>query len=116
MNAKRLRLDKSCVIYQKKKGVVKASYEVALLGAKSMKALAIDESLVMPAAKIWIKNVIGVEAAAKLETVSLSNNTIKNRVEEMPIDIADQVISSEKDSKYGFSVQLDESTDITNNA
>ena len=33
----------------------------------------------MPAAKILVKNVIGVEAAAKLETVSLSNNTVKNR-------------------------------------
>ena len=34
----------------------------------------------------------------------------------MPIDIADQIISSVKDSKYGFSMQLDESTDMTNNA
>ena len=104
------------MIYQKKKGVVKASYEVALLVAKSMKALAIGESLAMPAAKILVKNVIGVEAAAKLETVSLSNNTVKNRIEEMPVDIADQVISSVKGPKYEFSMQLDESTDITNNA
>ena len=111
-NAKKQRLDKSGVIYQKKKGVVKASYEVA----KSMKVLAICESLVMPAVKILVKNVIGVEAAAKLKTVSLSNNTVKNRIDEMPIDIVDQVISRAKDSKYGFSMQLDESTDITNNA
>ena len=115
-NTERQRLDKSGVIYQKKKGVVKASYEVALLVAKSAKALATGESLVMPAAKILVKNVIGVEAAAKLKAVSLSNNTVKNRKEEMPIDIADQVISSVKDSKHGFSMQLDESTDITNNA
>ena len=81
-----------------------------------MKALAIGESLVMPAVKILVKNVIGVEAAAKLKTVSLSNDTDKNRIEETPIDIADQVISSVKDSKYEFSMQLDESMDITNNA
>ena len=62
------------------------------------------------------KNVIEVEAAAKLKTVSLFINTIKNRVEEMFIDIADQVISGVKDSKFGFSMQLDESTDITNSA
>ena len=115
-NAKRQRLDKAGVIYQKKKGVVKESDEVALLVAKSMKALAIGESPVMPAAKILVKNVIGVEAAAKLKTVSLSNNTVENRIEEMPVDIADQVISSVKDSKYEFSTQLDESADITNNA
>ena len=104
------------MIYQKKNRVVKASYEIALLVAKSMKALAIGESLVMPAAKILVKNLIGVEAAAKLKTVSLFNNTVKNQIEEMPIDIADQIFSSVKDSKYGFSMQLDESTDITNNA
>ena len=90
-NAKRQRLDKNGVIYQKKKGVVKASYKVALVVAKSMKALVVGESLVTPAAKILVKNVIGVEATAKLETVSLSNNTVKNRIEEMPINIADQV-------------------------
>ena len=59
-NAKRQRLDKSGVIYQKKKGVVKASHEVAILVAKSIKALAIGESLVMPAAKILVYNVIEV--------------------------------------------------------
>ena len=34
----------------------------------------------------------------------------------MLIDIADQVIWSVKDPKYGFSMQLDELTDTTNNA
>ena len=77
------------MIYQKKKGVAKASYEVALLVAKNMKALANGKSLVMPAAKILVKNVIGVEATVKLKTVSLFNTTVKNRIEEMPIVIAD---------------------------
>ena len=63
-----------------------------------------------------VKNVIEVETAAKLETVSLSNNTVKNRIGEMSIDIADQVISGVKDLKFGFSMQLDKSTDITNSA
>ena len=62
----------------------------------------------MPTAKIMVKNITEVEVAAKLETVSLSNNTVKNRIEEMSIDIADQVISGVKDSKFGFSMQLDE--------
>ena len=72
--------------------------------------------LVMPAAKITVKIVLGVEAAAKLETVSLCNNMFRNRIEEMSIDITDQVILAEKDSKFGFLMQLHESTDITNNA
>ena len=54
--------------------------------------------------------------AAKLERVSFSNNTVKNRKEEMLVDIADQVISGVKDSKFGFSIQLDKSTDMTKNA
>ena len=45
----------------------------------------------MPAAKILV-NIIEVEAAAKLETASLFNNMVKNQVEEMSIDIANQVI------------------------
>ena len=48
-----------------------------------------------------------MEAAAKLETVYLSNNRVKNRIEEMFIDTADQVISGVKNSKFGFSMQLD---------
>ena len=50
--AKRQCLDKTGTIYQRKKGVVKASYEVAFLVAKSMKAHTIGESLIMPAAKM----------------------------------------------------------------
>ena len=42
-NAKRQPLNKAGVIYQKKKGVVKASYEIAFLVAKSMKAHTIGE-------------------------------------------------------------------------
>ena len=44
-NAKRQRLNKTGVIYQKKKCVVKASYKIALLVAKNMKAHTIGEFL-----------------------------------------------------------------------
>ena len=44
-NAKKQRLNKAGVIYQKKKGVVKASYEIAVLVAKNMKAHTIGEFL-----------------------------------------------------------------------
>jgi len=43
-NVKRQRLDRTGSIYQRKKGVVKASYEVALLVAKNMKARTIGVS------------------------------------------------------------------------
>jgi len=91
-----------------------ASYEVAFLVAKSMKAHTIAESLIMPAAKILIRRVMGEESVAKLESVSLSNNTVKRRIEEMSLDIADQVIAGVRTSKFGFAIQVDESTDVAN--
>ena len=45
---------------------------------------------------------IGEEAAAKLESVSISNNTVKNNIEEMSVDISDQVISEVKGSNMVF--------------
>ena len=58
----------------------------------------IAESLILPAAKILVRNLIGEELLPKLDSVSLSNNTVKRRIEEMSVDIADQVIAGVKDS------------------
>ena len=56
----------------------------------------------MPAAKMLVKNVLLEEAAAKLKSVPLSNNTVKKRIEEISVDITDQVFSGVKDSKVWF--------------
>ena len=77
-----------------------------------MKSHTIAESLVLPAAKTLVRNLIGDEAAAKLDNVSLSNDTVKRRIQEMSGDIADQVMAGVKDSKFGLAIQLDESTDV----
>ena len=68
-NAKRQRLDQTGQYHQKKVSIVKASYEISLLVAQNMKAHTIAETLVLPAAKTLIKNLIGDEAAAKLDSV-----------------------------------------------
>ena len=39
---------------------------------------------------------------------------MKRRIEEMSDDIADQILAEIKESKSGFAMQSDESTDITN--
>ena len=108
-NAKRQHLDQ---FHQTKIGVVKASYEVSLLVDQNMKSHTIAESLVLPAAKTLVRNLIGDEVAAKLDNVSLSKDTVKRRIQEMSGDIADQVMVGVKDSKFGFAIQLDESTDV----
>lgn len=58
--------------------------------------------------------VIGEDAARKVKEVPLSDTTVRRRIQEMSDDIEDQLVSNLKDTK--FSIQLDESTDITNKA
>jgi len=74
----------------------------------------IAESLVLPAAKILVQNLIGEKGVAKLDSVSLSNDTVKRRIREMPVDIADQVTEGIKASKFGFAIQVNGSTAVTN--
>ena len=113
-NVKHQRMNKTGQMQQKSKDVVAASYEIALLVAKQKQPHTIAESLILPGAKILVKRVFGEQAIAKLNAVSLSDNTTKHRIEEMSDDIADQILAEIKESKFGFAIQLDESTDITN--
>ena len=113
-NVKRQRMDKTGQMQQKSKDVVAASYKIALLVAEQKQPHTIAESLILPGAKILVKLVFGEQAIAKLNAVSLSDNTTKRGIEGMSDDIADQILAEIKESKFGFAIQLDESTDITN--
>ena len=79
-----------------------------------MKAHTIAESLVLPAAKMLVRNLIGEKDAAKLDSVSLSNDTLRRRVKEMSNDISNQVTAGIRASTFGFAFQVDETTDVTN--
>ena len=59
-----------------------------------------------------MKNLFGEKESAKLDCVPLSNDTVRLRVKEMSVDITEQVISGVKNSKFGFAIQIDESTDV----
>ena len=50
----------------------------------------------------------------KFDSVSLSNDIVKRRIKEMSVDIADQVTAGIRASTFGFAVQVDESTNVTN--
>ena len=93
--------------------MVAASYEIALIVAKDKKPHTIGEELIMPATKVLVKHVIGNEAALKLNSVLLSNNAIQRRITEMSTDISEQVLTEVQSSKYGFAIQLDETTDVS---
>ena len=93
-----------------------ASYEIALLVAKNKKPHTIAEEVIIPAAKVLVKYVIGDETVSKLNSVLVSNSTIQRRITEMSTAIKEQVITEVQGSKYGFAMQLDQSTDVPNYA
>ena len=93
-------------------GITTGSYEIALLVATNKKPHTIAEELIILAAKVLVKHVIGNEAESKLNSVSMPNNIIQWRITEMSTDIKEQVIAKAQGSKYRFAMQLDESTDV----
>lgn len=112
---KRAKLDSSGTFFEENISLVEASYEVALQIAKQKKPHTIAETLVKPCALKMVERVLGKQNCKRLEGISLSNDTIKRRITEMADDISSQLISKLKTCLHGmFSIQLDESTDISN--
>ena len=68
-STKKQRLDKTGKQYQQSVGIVTASYEIALIVAKNRKPHTIAEELIMFAAKVLVKHVIGDEAVSNLNSV-----------------------------------------------
>ena len=89
-----------------------ASYLVAWRIARAKKAHTIGEELVKPAALDMVRTIYGNEFAKKINHIPLSNDTVKNRIHSMSCDIKDQVITAIKKGGQ-FSLQLDESTDVS---
>jgi hypothetical protein len=57
---------------------------------------------------------MGSNYLIKLQPLSLSNDTIRRRIQDMAYDILSQVVDEIKSCPNGmFSIQLDESTDVT---
>lgn len=97
------------------KSLLKASYLVALQIAKNKKPYTIGEDLIKPCMLQAGEVVLGKQAVKKLKEIPMSANTIKRRIEEMADDIENQVIIMVKNSPF-YSIQLDESTDVSNKA
>ncbi|XP_045117651.1 protein ZBED8-like [Portunus trituberculatus] len=95
------------------KPLPRASYEIAYHIAKSKKPHTVGEELIKPCALEMAKIVLGKEAEKKLQ-VSVSNDVIHNRIIDMSGDILEQVVADIKDSPVKISLQVDESTDVSN--
>jgi len=113
---RRSRLDSTGSFQTYSTNIVKVSYEVAYEIAKAKKPHNIAEELIMPCTKIIVQSIFGKESLKKIENISLSNDTVHRRIVDLSYDILDQVIHEIKSSSYGFSLQVDESTDVTNMA
>ena len=106
-------MDESGTYQQTNISIVKASYVIALQVAKAKKPHTIGESLLKPCIVDSVRLVLGEDSSQKMKQISLSNNTIKNRIAEMSENIKENVVSKVKSSPF-FSLQIDESTDVTN--
>lgn len=65
----------------------------------------------MPATKEMVGVVIGEKAAKQLNAISLSDNTVKLRIEDVAEDALKQLASRIRESSC-YALQIDESTDI----
>jgi hypothetical protein len=60
-------------------------------------------------------SVLGEKVAKQLELIPLFNDTVSGRISDMALNVKEQLIEKVKASKY-YSIQLDESTDVSNMA
>lgn len=110
---KNIQFGSSGIQTQKLQAAVEASYFVAYKVAEQQKCHTIAENLIMPCAYEMVSKVCGEDQAKKLSAISLSNNTIRRRVDDMASDILSQVTTEIKESLYSkFSLQFDESCDV----
>ncbi|KAF2346202.1 protein of unknown function DUF4371 [Trinorchestia longiramus] len=106
-----MKLDSSSVFHQETWKLVEASYELSLLIAKAKKPYSVGETLVKPCLLSAANTVLGEEGQRKLIKISLSDNTVKRRIDELSEDIKEQVLDKIKASRF-FAIQCDESTGV----
>jgi hypothetical protein len=111
---KKTRLDSSGSYQQENATAVEASYLVAQRIAKVKIPHTIAEELILPCAKDIVSVMMGSDYLIKLQPLSSSNDTIRRRIQDMVYYILSQVVDEIKSCPSGmFSIQLDESTDVT---
>ncbi|VVC29217.1 Hypothetical protein CINCED_3A024471 [Cinara cedri] len=80
-----------------------------------MKSHTVGETLILPAAKDMVQTVLGEKAAKELDKIPLSNNSVKRIIDTMASNI-EEILFTQPKMCSNFSLQVDESTDITNMA
>ena len=81
MVSKKNRLDFGHKLEQQNMAAIEASYLVALRIAKAKKPHTIADELLLPATKDIVRVILGAECVNKLNTISLSNDTVSRRID-----------------------------------
>ena len=110
---KKMRLDTTGQFQTTSKAMLTASYEVSLQVAKAKKPYNIAETLIKPCLVECATILLDSNAVSKIKQVSLSNDTIKSRIDDMACNIKSKLIANIKASPV-FAIQLDESVDVAN--
>ncbi|XP_072401099.1 zinc finger BED domain-containing protein 5-like [Diabrotica undecimpunctata] len=112
---KRMKLDSAANFRVKNEKAVEASYKIALLIVKDKKPHTIGESLIKPCLLTACSTVLSEDSCKKVEKISLSNDTITRRIDNMALSLKNQLLQKLKGSP-SFSLQCDETTDISKHA
>ena len=70
------------------------------------------ETLILPACKAFVSEMLSPDAAKEITKVPLSDNTIARRIDDMSADVESIVLEKMRISGK-FALQIDESTDIS---
>ena len=89
-----------------------ASFKVSYLIAKAGEAHTIAEKLIKPCATEMVKCMLDKKSADRIETIPLSNNTVERRIQDLASDVENELICRLR-SCDAYSLQLDESTDVS---
>ena len=104
-------LSADCFCQSSSAEVVQASFEIALMRAQAKKPHNIGETLIEPCMLKATSLVLGETNSKKLAKISLSNSTIKTRIDALANDIECQVLQKMQASPF-FAIQCNETTDI----
>ena len=110
---KKMRLDTTSQFQTTSKAILTASYAVSLQVAKAKEPHNIAETLIKPCLVECANILLDSNAVSKIKQVSLSNDTVKSRIDDMACNIKSKLVANLKASPV-FAIQLDESVDVAN--
>ncbi|XP_076047373.1 protein FAM200C-like [Oratosquilla oratoria] len=99
--------------YDLGKPLLEASSKVLYTITKEKKSHTIGETLLKPCVLEMAKIALGEDAVKQLSQVSLSNDTVHQRIKDTSQDITTQVVSEMKQNHAKISMQIEESTDVS---